>query len=108
MVVPAMLIPQFRSAIAIQEGVEKKILLKTWGGLGDQICAEPTLRWALSHFKDCEVSLASEHPYLFQHLQFKEVFNLKRERPIFENYFAFDTIVDQNHIVSQFMSHCLT
>lgn len=104
---PGMMVPSFRTALAVQSGVEKKILIKTWGGLGDQVCAEPTLRFALKTFKGCEVSLASECPELFEHLDFKRTFNLKHERPIEENYLVFDTIVPTSHLTWEFMSHMI-
>lgn len=104
------MIPGFRSSLAISRGVEKNLLFRTWGGLGDQICAEPTLRYALKSFKDCRVTLASECPELFTHLKFDRVFNLKQERPIYEDYFVFETITppDDSNLVWHFFSHMLT
>ncbi len=109
-VIPAPMIPGFRTSIAIQNKVERKLLFRTWGGLGDQICAEPTLRYALKAFKDCEVSLSSEMPELFKHLAFKEVFDEKKVKPIFENFLIFETITtpDDSNLVWQFFSHMLT
>lgn len=105
---PGVMIPSFRTSIAIARGVEKNLIFKTWGGLGDQICAEPTLRYALKSFKGCEVSLASERPELFSHLKFKRVFNLKEEVPVWEKYLAFDTILPPSHLQWEFMSHMIT
>ncbi len=82
------------------------------GTLGDQICAEPTLRYAVREFTKagCDVSLASECPELFQHLNFKRVFNLKEEVPNYNNYLTFETITppDESNLVWQFFSHMLT
>jgi hypothetical protein len=105
--IPALALPGFRSSYAIQQGIEKNLILKTWGGLGDQICAEPTLRFALKTFKGCDISLASEHPTLFRHLAFKNVYDLKKVQPLWENYFPFDTIRPPTDIQWQFMSHML-
>lgn len=105
--IPASEMPEFRSWWANEHGVEKNILIKTWGGLGDQICAEPTLRYALNYFKDCNVSLHSERPELFTHLNFKRVFDANQENPLWEKYFVFETIVDPDKLVWQFFSHCL-
>lgn len=107
---PANFIPAFRSDLARQRRVERNILLRTWGGIGDQICAEPTLRYALKTFKDCKVSLASECPYLFQHLNFERVFDLREIQPIWSNYLLFDTIKNQTSedLFTQFVSHMLT
>lgn len=102
--------PGFRTQIAIQDGVEKKLLFRTWGGIGDQICAEPTLRYAFQNFKDCNLYLASELPDLFGHLDWKRVFDLREETPNYKNYFLFDTITppDESNMVWQFFSHMLT
>lgn len=105
---PAHFLPAFRSSAAIERKVEKNILIKTWGGLGDQICAEPTLRYAINTMgKSCDISLASESPELFQHLKFKNIYNLNKSQPIWDNYFVFDTIYPPSHINWQFMSHML-
>jgi hypothetical protein len=108
--VPMTHLPIFRTTLAIQAGVEKKIMLKTWGGLGDQICAEPTLRWAVKTFKDIEVYLASEKPFLFKHLDFKKVYDTRDVVPHWGNFLCFDTIQppDDSNLVWQFFSHLLT
>lgn len=83
---------------------------KPGGDFGDQICAEPTLRYALKAFKDCNVYLASEQPELFGHLEFKKVFDLREETPNYEKYLCFETITPPNesNLVWQFFSHMLT
>jgi len=103
------MLPGFRTAAAVERGVERNILLRTWGGIGDQICAEPTLRYALRSFRDCEVSLASERPELFSHLSFKRVYHIPEEKPDYERYLVLDTItpMDDSNLVWQFMSHML-
>ncbi len=108
--VPMWQIPVYRTQLAIDNGVERNLLFRTWGGIGDQICAEPTLRFALKMFKDCQISLASELPGLFKHLPFKRVFDLKEELPLYKNYFVFETITppDDSNLVWQFFSHLLT
>lgn len=108
---PAVYIPAFRTQIAVQNGVEKNLLFRTWGGLGDQICAEPTLRFALANFPDCTISLESEQPDLFQHLQFHKVYNLKKgERANPDKHLTFETITppDDSNLVWQFFSHMIT
>lgn len=108
--IPMEMHPLFRTEYAIQKGVEKNLLFRTWGGLGDQICAEPTLRYALKMFKGCRISLASECPELFSHLKFHHVFDLKVSRPDYEEYLLFDTITppDDSNMVWLFFSHMLT
>lgn len=108
--IPMTHLPIFRSQIAIEAGVERRLLFRTWGGIGDQICAEPTLRYAIRMFKGCEVSLASELPELFTHLPFKRVFDLREEMPNYSKYLCFETITppDESNLVWQFFSHMLT
>lgn len=104
---PILALPAMRTMYAVQQGIEKNILIKTWGGIGDQICAEPTIRFAIKQFSDCKVSLASFQPDLFRHLKFESVYDLKKVQPIWEKYFPFDTILPSTHIQWQFMSHML-
>ncbi|MBK8202413.1 MAG: hypothetical protein IPK68_08925 [Bdellovibrionales bacterium] len=106
--IPASMIPSWNVEQAFRKGTQKKFLIKTWGGLGDQVCAEPAIRFALKAFPQCEISLASEAPELFTHLHFKEVFDLKKVRPIFENYMTFESIVPPTHLMWEFLSHMLS
>lgn len=107
MVIPAAIMPGFRTEVAIQNKVERNLLFKTWGGLGDELCAEPTLRYALKMFKGCDISLCAQRPELFAHLKFKRVFDSNIELPVTDNYLCFETIVPPDNITWQFMSHCL-
>lgn len=106
-VIPASQMPAFRTSVALQDGCERNIIFRTWGGIGDQICAEPTLRYALREFKDCQISLASESPELFRHLKFKRVFDLREEQPIWDRYLTLDTIVPPTNLIWQFVCHML-
>jgi hypothetical protein len=74
--IPAKQIPPFRYGLALKAGI-KQILMTTWGGLGDQVCAEPTLRYAFKLFPEYEISLLTSFPELFSHLPFKHVFHNK-------------------------------
>jgi hypothetical protein len=110
-IVPFRHLPAGRTTIALKNKVEKNILIRTWGGIGDQICSEPTLRFALKNFKSGErITLASEMPELFRHLNFFDVYDLKKERPVWDDFLCFETIVnhDGNSLVPQFMSHSIT
>jgi hypothetical protein len=62
------------------------------------------------YWKDCKISLATPFPELFAHLPFHEVFDLKRVKPIEENYLVFETIAacDDSNLVWHFMNHMLT
>lgn len=108
--IPMAMHPLFRVEKAIQDGVEKNLLFRVWGGIGDMVCTEPTLRYALKMFKGCNISLACEAPELFTHLKFHKVFDLRTEKPLYENYLLFDTITppDDSNMVWLFFSHMLT
>lgn len=106
-VLPAYMVPGFRTFNAIKSGVEQNILLTTWGGIGDQVCAEPTLRYAIEQFSPkVSISLATHIPELFRHLKFERVFNLEHEVPDQEKYLVFNTIHQQNDLAWQFINHC--
>lgn len=108
--IPQEQLPVYRTDNAIRRGVERRLMFRTWGGIGDQICAEPTLRYALKMFKDCEFFLASELPGVFKHLPFKRVYDLNDELPLYKQYLVFDTITspDESNLVWMFFSHLLT
>ena len=109
-VLPAIQIPSWRVMKAIERGNANRLLFTTWGGLGDQICAEPTLRFAIDTFKKdgCEVHLATDFPELFQHLEFDSVINLKESRPVWEDYLVMHTITTPESLTWEFASHCVT
>lgn len=104
---PGVQIPSFCSSYAIQEGVQNKILFKTPGGIGDQICAEPTIRFAIDNFKDVEISLATRIPDLLGHLKVKEVFNIN-DNVDYDKYFVLHTYVNNQWLIWDFVSHGLT
>lgn len=84
-------------------------MITTWGGLGDQICAEPTIRYAIKYFKDCDITLATDQPELFQHLApyLKDVYDTKIDKPIYSDYFVFQTIHHTEDLAWEFISHCI-
>lgn len=107
--IPAMIMPAFRTSVAIQNKTERNLLFRTWGGIGDQICAEPTLRYAMNAFPGCDVSIESDLAPLFSHLQPKRMYSSGTpDKPNYEKHFVFNTIVNSDDIVWQFFSHCLT
>ena len=106
-VLPVMQIPSFRTSLAIARKTERNLLFRTWGGLGDQICSEPAIRYGLNHFKDCRVTLASDCPDLFRHLKFVDVIDLKKATPRYDDYFVFEMIRPVEDLQWEFMSHML-
>lgn len=107
--IPAMLVPSFRFNHAISHGIENNILIRTSGGLGDMFCAEPTIRFALERFTDCEISLLTSFPEVFAHLKFKEVFKVgeitDKET---EKYFVWNTMLEEEQLHSEFITQLFT
>lgn len=113
--IPARALPSFRAEIAKQDGVHRNILMDCLGGLGDEICAEPTLRYAQKYFNNCDVSLYTDHPELFRHIPFKRVFNSKDRDsvPNGPRFFVLTTLVNQVdeeisfHFFAHLTTHCV-
>lgn len=106
---PVQLVPLFATQIATQRGVNKNLLFATWGGIGDVICSEPTIRHALKNYKDCNITIATHKPELFSHLNSYDVYDLTKEKPITDDYLIFHTIPTQQDtsLIPQFLSHML-
>jgi hypothetical protein len=106
-VMPAEQIPSFRTMMALKNKVADNLMFTTWGGLGDQICAEPTLRFALETFKGAKVSLYTEIPEMFAHLSFHAVYTPK-DKPDFSKFLVLNTITNPETLTWEFVSHCVT
>lgn len=104
--VPSYLLPAVRVMEAHKRGVMKKMLFRCTGGIGDRVCAEPTLRYALREFKDCEISLFTHDPALFSHLIFKNIFTVDNP-PMQEDFLIFDTYYDGTHFMNQFVNSAI-
>lgn len=86
-------LPYIRVVNAIANKVNGKLLFVVSGGLGDRVCAEPTLRYAtdLAPKWGYTVSLACDTPELFRHLKFEKVIDMKGELPTTFQYMVFYT-----------------
>lgn len=99
-------IPSFRTKMNEDRGNLNRFLIGTFGGLGDVVCAEPAIRYALETFKGIEISLCTHYPQLFEHLKFKDVFDLsKKQMPNWQKYFVFKTIYEETHLQWEFINH---
>lgn len=99
------MIPSFRTLYAVQEGVNDNIILHVTAGLGDIVTAEPTVRHIVNTFKNCKISLATELPEVFAHLEFSQVFDLKKETPPWKDFIIFKSLFEPHHLVSDFLSY---
>lgn len=92
---------------AIERGNDREVLINTWGGLGDQVCAIPAIRYALQAFKGYNFYLASRCPSLFAHLPFKGVIDTRKEEPEWDEFNVVHAMVSPDHAAWGFMSHML-
>lgn len=109
--IPSIMVPTFNVARAFKHGVQKEILMTTWGGLGDQVCAEPVLRYALKTFKNRNIHLATETPDLFSHLKFASVTSYAAaavDPNLREKYAVLETILPPSHFLAEYISHAIT
>lgn len=100
---PSMTIPSFRMLRACQKGLEKNILIRTQGGLGDVICAEPAIRWGVEKFEGIEVTIETHFPELFAHLPVKAVVDAKGSELDAYQYHTFDSLYQADVINSEFV-----
>jgi hypothetical protein len=106
--VPSYMIPGFRTQVALERKTEKNLLIVAWGGLGDQVCCEPTVRHALEYFKGVDISLATHIPEVFRHLPLKNVFKLEHDKFDDSEYLTFHCIPQNNDLAWQFINHNIT
>lgn len=106
--VPAKQIPPWRYKIAHKDGV-KQIMCTTWGGMGDQAVAEPTLRYIFELFEGYEISLLTSFPELFTHLPFKAIHYKTAARKFKDHeWLALHTNPPDANMTRDFMSHHFT
>lgn len=65
-------LPEFRQMFAKKNGVEKKIAFVTYGGLGDVLCAEPTIRYMAEVLRESlgieSIHVVTRFPQIFAHI----------------------------------------
>ncbi len=70
--VPAWDLPFFRHEVAKHFKVQNKVCFVTYGGIGDVLCTEPTIRYTLEILKPAlgieSITVATMYPDLFKHL----------------------------------------
>jgi hypothetical protein len=101
--IDGMELPEFRNLLNRQRRTDKNILIRSPFALGDCICAEPAIRFALKHFEGCTVSLRTPFPELFRHIpNIKKIFNSK-EIPDWDLYSVYDCYHPADALHGQFV-----
>ncbi len=77
------IVPSWRALESIKRGTLNKVMALLRGGLGDEVCTEPSIRFAFKYFTknrpDFELSLITKYPTLWRHLPLKQVYDGKRD-----------------------------
>ncbi len=89
---------------------KRKIVIVVSGGMGDQICAEPTLRYFKKIYGDtAEVIITTHHPRLFKHIGYEvcehKMFSPKDHRPFYEIHTFPDPTTVTYSVISNLMCH---
>lgn len=103
---PAIQIPSFRIQKAVNDGAAHKWLFYCWGGLGDRVCAEPTIRWAYKHLRWEKFAVATEAPELFSHIGC-DVYKIGDPALKQDDWYTTWTIQPPGNLVWEFFSHCM-
>lgn len=84
---------------------KRHILVKTHGGLGDEICAEPIVRYMVEKaYPGADINVATWFPRLFEHLPVN-VFGIDEFKPEFDTpYYVVETLVPPEHPSWKYMS----
>lgn len=111
MALPSDMVPSFKRMVATQNNTHHNIIVKLTGGIGDNICAEPALRFALKNFKRSKISIAYNHPEIFQHLKLQDVWDTKVMTPDYNRYYGFISFFENGHLANEFIAppftHCV-
>lgn len=89
---------------------KRKIVVVVSGGMGDQVCAEPALRYFKKIYGDtAEIIIITHHPRLFNHIGYEvhehKMFSPKEHKPFYEIHtFPGPTTVTYS-VISNLMCH---
>jgi hypothetical protein len=102
-VIPVNQIPQMRIGSAVERKIHRKLLFTTFGGIGDHICAEPTIRYAAKCSSEYEeLALATSIPELYSHIPVTTVYTEAYDR---SHWVVLKTYPDEKGLSQEFLSH---
>lgn len=88
---------------ARDRGVHNNVLLKINGGLGDIVCAEPAIRFAINQFKGITWSIQTANPEFFTHLNIKII--SPKDKVNEKDYLVLEGVQVPENLIWQFLSH---
>ncbi|MDD5649646.1 MAG: glycosyltransferase [Candidatus Nanoarchaeia archaeon] len=88
---------------------KRNIVIVVSGGMGDQVDAEPTLRFLEKVYKDntTEIIITTHWPRLFKHLKYKIIHHDDFNPSIFQPFFQIKTFPDPKTVVYSIISNLL-
>jgi hypothetical protein len=89
---------------ALSKGVHNNVLLKINGGLGDVVCAEPAIRFAIDQFKGITWTIQTPHPEFFTHLNIK-IITKTIDKSEEEKYLVLEGVQAPEELIWQFLPH---
>jgi ADP-heptose:LPS heptosyltransferase len=95
--------PLQNKVLAANRGVENNVLLKIEGGLGDIVCAEPAIRFAMHQFKGINWTIQSTSPELFGHLGAKLL--RSQDKVNLDEYLVLEGVKIPDSLIWQFLPH---
>lgn len=104
--IPSMEIPSFRYLLAQERGTLKNVLIRSPYALGDCVCAEPAIRYAVKNFKGCKVTLLTPFPEVFGHIKGLEQLLCTRDGfNDWDNYYVLDCYYPADALQSEFIQN---
>lgn len=106
-------LPTFRAFYGAHTKVSDNLMFVMSGGIGDQVCAEPVVRYALDMFPDKKITILTHVPEIFQHLPVAVVRNDQKSISTLDmqKYWQVETCVNERSMLSDFlcmsMIHCI-
>ena len=101
--VPSMELPGFRFLLSQERRTTKNVLIYSPYALGDCVCAEPAIRFAVKNFAGCKVSLLTPFPDLYRHIPFEQVFHTSAPKPDWDNYYVLKCYYAADELQSEFV-----
>lgn len=103
--IPAMELPSVRKIYANILGSLDNIMIQVRGGIGDYICAEPAIRFAIKNLKQ-KIHIATHKPDFYRHLHPESIHDLSTGKmPAWEKYLNFHTLPTGDDLMAEFFMH---
>jgi hypothetical protein len=103
--IPAHMIPTHVVAEAFKNKTQSNYLIHTYGGLGDLVCSEPAIRFALKKFVKAKISVITKTPDLYRHLELENLFDANKDLVDVNKYIVFSAYRSPNELFWEYLTH---